>query len=418
MKINNQLFYKENEPFFYLADTVWSAFTNTKMDDWEYYLDYRSNQGFNVVQINILPQWDRSTSEVDIIHPYKQTKEGYNFEIVNEDYFIHAEKMVKMAYDKGFTAALVLLWCSYVPETWASNAIKTTLMPKSAIEPYVEKVVSIFSKYDPIYIVSGDTDFDSENATDYYEIALNKVKTISPNCLTTLHVKGRLSDIPKRLEENPNLDFYFYQSGHNSEFQETSYTLAERFYEKEIKKPIINSEPCYEMMGYSRQKYGRFSRFDVRKSAWQSILSGASAGITYGAHGIWSWHEKGMNYGSALGEGFATPYNWRNALNFPGAWDYSFIKEFVVNNKLYNLIPKDIVLNDTKEIRAASKDGTLLLYVPSNIEVSLKGNWLRNKMTVIELETKRSAPLNVKIEKNTTVIKMHEFTGDCLYFFQ
>ncbi|MBC8932636.1 DUF4038 domain-containing protein, partial [Escherichia coli] len=63
-------------------------------------------------------------------------------------------------------------------------------------------------------------------------------------------------------------------------------------------KPVINSEPCYELMGYSRQKYGRFSREDVRKAAWQSVLSGAIAGISYGAHGIWSWHEEGSTFGS------------------------------------------------------------------------------------------------------------------------
>lgn len=46
--------------FFYLADTVWSAFTNIDLTDWAYYLKVRKEQGFNVLQINILPQWDRS----------------------------------------------------------------------------------------------------------------------------------------------------------------------------------------------------------------------------------------------------------------------------------------------------------------------------------------------------------------------
>ena len=32
----------------------------------------------------------------------------------------------------------------------------------------------------------------------------------------------------------------------------------------------------------------------MRRAAWQSVLSGADAGITYGANGIWNWYKKGM----------------------------------------------------------------------------------------------------------------------------
>ena len=48
------------KPFFWLADTCWSAFTNISDDDWQEYLDLRARQGFNVLQINALPQWDLS----------------------------------------------------------------------------------------------------------------------------------------------------------------------------------------------------------------------------------------------------------------------------------------------------------------------------------------------------------------------
>ena len=53
---NKRYFKKNNKNFFYFADTCWSAFTNIDLDSWEYYLQYRRRQGFNVLQINILPQ--------------------------------------------------------------------------------------------------------------------------------------------------------------------------------------------------------------------------------------------------------------------------------------------------------------------------------------------------------------------------
>ncbi len=45
-------FCRDKNPFFYLADTIWSAFTNITGDEWIYYLKRRKEQGFNVLQIN------------------------------------------------------------------------------------------------------------------------------------------------------------------------------------------------------------------------------------------------------------------------------------------------------------------------------------------------------------------------------
>lgn len=63
LTIENNILMKNGKPFFYLADTCWSAFTNIKDNDWDYYLDYRKSQGFNTLQINILPQWDASATD-------------------------------------------------------------------------------------------------------------------------------------------------------------------------------------------------------------------------------------------------------------------------------------------------------------------------------------------------------------------
>ncbi len=90
------------------------------------------------------------------------------------------------------------------------------------------------------------------------------------------------------------IDFYMYQSGHHVERQDRPYTLAEKFMAYPVKRPIVNSEPPYE--GHGRVgSQTRFNAFDVRKATWQSLLSGAKMGVTYGAHGVWSCHRRGMN---------------------------------------------------------------------------------------------------------------------------
>lgn len=438
-------FLKDNNPWFYLADTCWSAFTNISESDWEYYLDTRKAQGFNVIQVNMLWQWDASSTHLNY-KPYVVDEYGrFDFTQPNIEYFDRAERMVATARDKGMTIALVLLWCNYLPHTWASDLKirQVGLFPKEKVEEYTRMVVNRFDSYHPIYIISGDTDFQTDEVIDdYYSLCLNTVKSLSPKALTTFHIRGREKDIPHRLECNPHFDFYMYQSGHNQLYPSMGYELAEYFAAKENKKPVLNSEPCYEMMGFSRNAYGRFSREDVRKVAWQSVLSGAHAGITYGAHGIWSWHDERLEFDSSVGEAFETPYDWHQALHFKGALDYGYLKMFMEKHHFEQLIPnQSIILNGVEkklygfpddlnaipswyvanqEIRAAETDTQVIIYVPSNIKLQLKGDWSENQMRYIDLESHVEETVSATYldHSHKTVVNMHHFVRDAILMIQ
>ncbi|MFR3687811.1 MAG: DUF4038 domain-containing protein, partial [Enterococcus sp.] len=104
---------KDGEPFFYLADTCWSAFTSIKEDEWLYYLKKRKDQGFNTLQINILPQWDRSIGNFDQL-PFKIEEGVFDFNELDESYFARAKEMCKVATEQGFVLSLIVLWSNYV----------------------------------------------------------------------------------------------------------------------------------------------------------------------------------------------------------------------------------------------------------------------------------------------------------------
>ncbi len=402
----------DNKPFFYLADTVWSAFTNIELNDWAYYLDKRKEQGFNVLQINIMPQWDRSVTK-EVVYPFEVEDQYFNINKMDEHYFDHAEKMLEIAQEKGFIPALVLLWSNYLPETWAGNMEKTPYFRKQDVRTYTEKMVNRFKKYNPIYLISGDTDFLTENVVDYYLRCLEATQANDADSLKVLHIKRGLKDIPEKLLNHPDLDMYFYQSGHNLQYQNVAYEFADYFYNESPIRPTINSEPCYELISYSRNLYGRFSREDVRKAAWQSILSGAFAGIAYGAHGIWSWHEVGSVFGSDLGEGFAPPYNWRTALNFEGANDYGFLKEFFTKENLVELKPnQEYLINDIADIRISESEDKIYIYLPVNIPLSIKGVFESSTDYAIDLENKVNIPIKKKASEGITKIEMTSIIKD------
>lgn len=409
-------FMENSKKFFYLADTCWSAFTNIPLEEWKEYLDYRAMQGFNVLQINILPQWDASESDIKI-EPFNKNEDGtINFMELNEEYFSRAEQMLEIAVNKGFTPALVLLWANYVSGTWASDILDKDVLPIESIEGYVKYVGKKFKRFNPIFIVSGDTDFPSEKTIEYYRIALNTIKDIVPECITTMHIRGRLMELPEEFESNEDIDFYMYQSGHNSNHMDMPYLLAENFYKKDNKKPIINSEPCYEQMGYSRNLYGRYSRFDVRKALWQSLLSGGSAGITYGAHGIWSWHRNGKGFGVGIGECFDKPFYWRDALKFEGAWDYSFAKWLFDKYNLCGIKPMENYIFKSNEIRmAATEDeNVILIYIPINTNVIIDLDVNNYDFETIDLSNRRFAKSSITLNEEKTIINMHSFDEDVL----
>lgn len=99
--------------------------------------------------------------------------------------------------------------------------------------------------------------------------------------------------------------------------------------ENNYEGPIIDTELCYEgLTQFGVNKTHRFSAYDVRRTAWKTVLSGADAGLGYGSFGIWPWND---NYreGQQI-SGSLNPYDWRECLKFKGAKDLGFLKEDMV----------------------------------------------------------------------------------------
>lgn len=407
---NKKNLLKNGKPFFYLADTCWSAFTNITDDEWDYYLYKRKMQGFNTLQINILPQWDASVTDLDY-RPFKEQ----NPHDLNDSYFEHAKDMCIKAKEEGFELALVVLWCNYVPGTWASRMLPDGILPFDCLENYVRKVHETFTELEPVYVISGDTDFPEEETVRYYVHVANILKNLAPECLFTTHIKGRYTDIPEELSEL--LDLYFYQSGHNAKDLSMPYSLSEKMQEKYPGKPLINSEPCYEEMGYSSNMYGRWTRRDVRRAAYVSVLSGACAGITYGAAGIYSWHKVKKGFPSLLGEGFDMPKSWEEAMAFSGAWDYGYLKMLIDELQAFSLSPcQELLMNPTTDIRAARNGSNLLLvYVPFNTKLRLNTDLTGWELTAVDLAERFTARACFEVKEGKTVVEMHPFGQDALF---
>jgi hypothetical protein len=127
--------------------------------------------------------------------------------------------------------------------------------------------------------------------------------------------------------DEPWVDVIGYQSGHGGGIGSWRW-LQDGPWLRETSlnahQAIINVEACYEdhnrmnvMIGVPPGWTGRFSDRDVRRALYGSSLVTAAAGVTYGAHGVWSWEPGGKRPKGHFQTGEAK--SWQEALAFPGA---------------------------------------------------------------------------------------------------
>lgn len=410
-------FIQDGKPFFFLADTVWMAFSNPSLEEWEEYLDYRRMQGFNAVQICVPTLICGGAPDTGLYSFELDASGKLDLSRINTVYFERAAKMLEMAVEKGFVPVLVVLWSDYVKGTWSNQRWPDNTMPLEAVKPYAEYIVRLFAPYRPVYIACGDTDLRSGEARQYYKIILDTIKTITPDALTTIHLGGpgyaTQLDVPDEIMYSEQYDFYMFQSGHVSKEQQFTHILPKGFYDKPVKRPIVNGEPCYE--GHSfLDTFGRYNEFYVRRAVWHCILSGGKAGITYGAHGIWGWHRKTKVFEDENIGG--KPLAWRDALQFKGAWDAGFAKHIVETYSLFDIEPKEAILNNTPEIRmAVSKDSDrIVIYAPHNTDIEVNMDLSRYDWTLINLSDRIYTKPVVQCGAEKSVIKIHPFNSDVL----
>lgn len=416
LKVNpkNRSLLQGGKPFFYLADTLWMAFSKLEMNEWEEILQLRRQQRFTVVQISALPISHDNSSDEEALMPFLPGKDqAWDFDAINTKYFDKACQMLQMAVDYGLMPCIHLLWANYVPDTWASKHSPETAMPLQSALDYVKYAVSRFSPYQVIYSVSGDTGFETEKVSEYYDKAIKIIRKEDPKALLTLHLNPQ-AQVPPPLAEQ--LDFFTFQGGHcvSGDQHNYHYRLAQYYWNRPENKPVINTEPPYDGHGFGFE-YGRHGTADIRRAMWQSLLSGAQAGTAYGAHGLWSMHRAGQAFTSVAFSGH--PFDWRYSLRLPGAWEPGFMRDLWEQYSLFNLKPMDDLISHSAAIRLAKNDEWYALYVPYPSDVTLPFAIKEGQEIVLyDLTYRRRMQAEVNLDTNTLLTP--QANTDVLYLIK
>ncbi len=412
-------FIKDNQPFFLLSDTDWMAFQRLSVSEFEELVITRKQQGFNALQISVLPIPHDNTYGKDDLHPFEIVNKKYQFDKINQAYFDRAVKMLEIMKKHDMIPFLHLIWANYIPDTWAAQRTPDTIMSLECVEKLTNYFLDIFDEFNPIYSVSGDTGFESNLVIEYYLKMLDILHKRVPDSLTTLHLKA-VTDVPEVLRVHPQYHFYSYQSGHraikpeelNGQTQMLHY--SNYFLNLNEKKPIVNTEPCYEGHGFGRynRRYGRHKAFDVRRTAFMSLLSGSKAGVSYGAHGTWQFYKRGEYFTSTAHSGL--PFDWKVAMKLQGAYEMGLVKRLYEKYSMFYLNPSKAFNAASDTIQMAESDDTIVMYMDYNDEVEISHDLSGYTIEMIALESKKAITPIYEINNGVTKIHLSDFNEDIL----
>lgn len=418
---------RDGAPWVPLADTAWNALAQAEPREWRRYLRHRRTQGFTSVLVSALPTVQDRSLNPGGREPYALLGSrggqgdarfaGYDFDAPDESYWATARRLAEIAAEEHVHLFAVALWSTYVDGTPANGLVRGASMPHAARAALADRLILDLAEFDPVIVVSGDDPFDVPEAERVHGGLLHRFAAGAPHALRTMHLwpDGRL---PESIERSPELDLVLLQSGHTHDLGAKAIELGEhqaaRQAELGIRRPVINIEPCYEGHGHVRGSGGRFDRDDVRRVLWTSVLAGMSAGLAYGAHGIWQWHRAGSEFLAAAATGDAFP--WDVALGFPGAVDAAFARRVVDAAALYALSPAQHLLDrddDGARVAADPATGRLTLYLPTPRAVRL-GVPLGGRVEAWDLATRAPLRLRLHPDGDGTRIEQPDTLGDVL----
>jgi Protein of unknown function (DUF4038) len=403
----------DGAPFPLVIDTAWSVFADAAEEDWRMYLAARRRQGFTAVLVSLL-YIPHDRVERPGRQPFLLDASGRpDFARPDPAYLEVARRLVAIAHDEfGVRVMLTVLWNNFLPGTWGAKLTPDAVMSDIARRGLVDAVATTFADLEPIFVIGGDDHYTAPEANAAYIEAADVLRAASPRSLLTTHTAPR-AVLPEELADR--LDFFLHQTGHNIENQELPWTQPADYLRRRPRKPLVNSEPPYELHG-KVGGHGRWGRADVRRASWASVLSGAAAGIGYGAHGVWMWATTRGEF-TAAGSSLP-PFTWVEALSLPGALDISLMAGLMRDHELHRLSPAQELLDGVADDAfrcAASPDRDLVaLYLPYALAVSISLDLREHRLTTWDLHERAPMVVDAHVADGRTRLGQLFSTGDQL----
>ena len=326
-------------PFLVQGDAAWSLISGLTKEQAEIYLENRRRLGFNSIIVNLIEHHFHGP-----VNRYGQgpfTSPG-DFSTPNEQYFEHADWVIKKAAEKGIQVFLAPIYLGYIgtEEGWIEEVMTNGPEKNRAWGQYVGKR---YRDYDNIvWIVGGDRNPDK--ARPDVDAFVRGLKEFDKRHLVTAHCHPENSAVDQYGDEGwlDLNDTYTYGIVHG---------MLLRDYDREPVMPFVLIESTYE-------NEHNASAVQIRRQAYWAVLCGAT-GQFIGNTPIWLFDP-----------------GWEAALNATGSRDMKRLLSLFSSRPWYELVPDqkhEVVIDGLGEFRgldylaaARTPDGdTIIAYLPT-----------------------------------------------------
>ena len=372
----------DGSPFLWLADTGWNGPLRSDDAEWQLYLSERRRQAFTAVQ------WvaTQFLAAVDGDRDGRKAYSGRDHITIDPAFFQRLDGKVEALYRAGLLGVPVLLWAAEWADSPEINATNPGFdLPEDQAILLARYMVARWDAYPVAWFLGGDAPYTGEHAARWRRIGRAVFGDVD-HAPVTLHPNG-MSWFAPDFDTETWLDHIGYQSGHGDD-EATARWLVEgppaTGWQTLTARPIINLEPPYE--GHIAYQSGLpISAALVRTRLAWSLLVSPTAGVTYGAHGVWGWDDGTSAPENHPASGIPLP--WQQALRMEGAEEIVHLGAFLDGIEWWRLVPApELVVVQPGGLRfiAASRsvEGDLaVVYVPEDREVTLRLDLLRPDLT-------------------------------------
>jgi len=364
-----RLEHRDGTPFFWLGDTAWNGALLSEPKDWRTYLRDRATKHFSAIQFVATAPWRTAPTDAE----GQKAFTGVDPIVIQPRFFQRLDRQFTAILDQGLLPVPVLLWAIRGEEN------PGYFLPEEQAIRLVKYMVARYGAYPVVWIPAGDAGYSGPIAERWQRIG-RTVFGSRPHAPVIMHPGGM--QWPWEAFQNESwIDLFGYQSGHGDDLKTLGWIHsgpAAKYWLKDPIRPLLNLEPPYEgHLAYQSKK--PHTAYNVRRAAYWSLLAAPIAGLTYGAHGIWSWQTIPGIPLNHQGTGEARP--WHEAMRFPGSMNMRHLADFFQSIAWWRLGPAPGLLveqpgdkDPAAFISAAQSDtGDIrVLYLPLGGEIKLR----------------------------------------------
>ena len=340
----------DGTPWFWLADTVWNGPLLAGKEDWRLFLEDRRRKGFSAVQFVALP-WRGAGKDAS----GRSAFEGRRRITLNPAFFQRMDERIRAVAEAGLVPVPVMFWA-----VKGKGSNPGCFLPEDRLVLFGRYMVARWGAYPCIWLLAGDGYYEGKKAEKWKRVG-RAVFGDRPESVVSMHPCGR-SWVGEEFRREPWFDFIGYQSGHGDGDPSLAWLVEgppARFWKREPHCPVVNLEPNYEgIVGYTKRSI--IGPREVRRACYWSLLVAPPAGVTYGAHGVWSWQEKAGPVRNHPSSGPALP--WREAMGLPGSEQMKHLARLFRSVEWWKLRPAKEPVRETAE-EPAHDGPTHLVYV-------------------------------------------------------